>query len=82
MKILYITGDGDFTAKVVEKEYGIDKAIELCELINGSYILENDEIYAELKIYEFGEVDPKFIDFIVDKFIDYDSSKCTNFYII
>ena len=82
MKILYITGDGDFTAMIVEQEYGIDKAVELCESNNGSYILETDDLYAELKIYEFGEVDTKFIDFIVDNFIDYDSSKNSNFYII
>ena len=82
MRVLYITGDGDFTAMIVEEEYGIDKAVELCESNNGSYIIDTEDLYAELKIIEFGEVDPKFVDFIQDKFIDYDYSKYSNFYII
>ena len=84
VRVLFISGDGDFAAMSVEQDYGIDKAIQLCEENGGSYTIDDDEkrVYADLKIIEFGEVDPKFIDFIEDKFIDYDFAKNTNFYVI
>lgn len=81
MKLLYVTGS-DYSAMHISDEFGIEKAIKLAEENGGSYIVDNDEIYAELKILEFGEVDSNFISFIEDKFIDYDVSKGTDFFII
>lgn len=81
MKLLYITGD-EYSAMYVEKEIGINKAHELAAGNGGSYTYESETTYAEIYIKEFGDVDPKFVDFIQDNFIDYDQSKDTDFFII
>lgn len=83
MKVLYVTGS-DYSSLMFEndKYLSIEKAVKRCEENNGSFSIYNDEYSADFKLYEFGEVDPKFIDFIEDKFIDYDHSKNSNYYII
>lgn len=48
--------------------------------INIPYVSENIEITCHHM--EFGPVDPKFIEFIRDRMIDYDYSKSVNFYIV
>lgn len=84
MKILYITGAGedDFGAMSVEQEIGVKEAYQLAKENGGSYTYETDETYADISIKEFGDVDPKFITFIRNEFIDYDNSKATDFHVI
>jgi hypothetical protein len=44
----------------------------------GVYHAENFSV----KVYEFLDVDPKFIDFVKREIVDYDHSKHSNFYIV
>lgn len=81
MKILYVTG-GDFAALDVSDNYGIDKAVKLAEVNGGSATIDEDGIYADITIQEFGRVDPKFVSFIFDNIQDYSISKDTDFFVI
>lgn len=78
MKILYIYGDDDYAALDFDKEIGIEKARELWE--KGQPLPLPEGVY--YKVQDFGDVDPKFIDFIRDKIQDYEDSKHSNFYTI
>jgi len=89
MKVLYVSGDRDFAALDFENK-GYDKPQKLQELWDEANRHENKKVaigieedyYIYGKAYEFGEVDPKFIDFMQDKFMDYDESKSSNYYIV
>lgn len=81
MKILFVTGD-EYSAMHVSDDIGISNAVKMAEENNGTFTIDNDESYAELSILEFGDVDPKFIEFIESKMIDYDNSKHTDFFVI
>jgi hypothetical protein len=81
MNVLIVTG-GDFSAMHVDDRIGVKEAYKLAKENGGNYVIDDDYVYAELSIREFGEVDPEFISFICDNFIDYDQSKDTDFFII
>jgi hypothetical protein len=81
MKILYVTGD-DYAAMYVEDDLGVDKAVKMTEDNGGKMTIDNDEVYAELSILEFKDVDPDFVDFVKHKIMDYDMSKHENFFVI
>lgn len=78
MKILWITGEGDFSAMEFEEAIGEEKAIAMI----GNKIDEDVELSEGIygRIIEFGEIDKKFISFIRNKVQDYDSAKQQNFY--
>jgi hypothetical protein len=38
----------------------------------------DEEIY--VKIFEFGDIDPEFVSFMYDEFLDYDASKAKDFH--
>jgi hypothetical protein len=81
MKILYVTGD-DYAAMYVEDDLCVDKAVKMTEENGGKMTIANDEVYAELSILEFKDVDPAFVDFVKHKIMDYDMSKHENFFVI
>lgn len=81
MKLLHVYGE-ECSAMFISDDFGIDKAYELAKQKGGQCVIQDDYNYAKVKILEFGEVDPKFIDFIADNFIDYDNSKNKDFFII
>lgn len=84
MKILYVTGN-DYSASNVKEKMGIEKAVKFAKDNGGSITVNNDEleIYdTDMTIFEFGEVDPRFVDFVLNELMDYDDSKHTNFYVI
>jgi hypothetical protein len=81
MKILYVTGD-DYAAMYVEDDLGVDKAVKMTEENGGKMTIANDEVYAELSILEFKDVDPAFVDFVKYTIMDYDMSKHENFFVI
>ncbi|MED4579068.1 hypothetical protein P9480_09930 [Bacillus atrophaeus] len=82
MKILWIRGEGDYDALEIEREVGVDEAFKLAAGNGGSYYLEGDAYSAMLYVKDFGPVDPKFVEFIRDNFIDYDRAKSEDFYVI
>ncbi len=83
MKILYVTTDGDYGATNFETtglsyEQTYEKA-----LANGGLLMEEYEGENYIfRAYEFGDVDPKFIDFVRNEIQDYDDSKHKNFYVL
>ena len=81
MKILLIEGDSDYAACTFEEEMGIEKAKELIK--EGKEInIETEESHFTGTVYEFGEVDEKFVNFVTSHIQDYDQSKHTNFYLL
>ena len=82
MKIIYITGDDDYSY-VLWEELSKKKKKNIIDKLNKTpgLRLEFDEAcYAEIK--EFKDVDPKFIEFIKHEIMDYDISKGTNFEVL
>lgn len=81
MKILHVYGD-EHSAMFVDDEFGVDKAYQLAKDNGGSYTINNEDGYAEVKIREFEDVDKKFIDFMKDNLCDYDQLKDEDFFIV
>lgn len=81
MKILEVFGE-DYAALTFEQDLSKDttKYSKLCEDNNGNYIDEDNGI--EFELHWFGEVDPKFIDWVRNSYQDYDDSKHHNFYVV
>lgn len=77
-KFIYVSGQCDFSALEME-ESG-----ELKELAKEMIIHNQKQIESEdgsiVILYEFGEVDDKFLDFMFTELLDYDSLKCSCLY--
>lgn len=87
MKIIYVYGGDDYGAMFFEQQYGTDdeslnRAIKNIEANNGKLTVYGEEINYVAEVLEFGEIDPKFVDFIKNNIQDYDDSKHTNFYLV
>ena len=81
MKVILVESDGDYGAMTFEQEVDESeyrKYFDLAKDAGGKY--EGDEWSVEA--HEFGEVDPKFVDFITNHIQDYDDSKHTNFFVV
>ncbi len=88
MKVLYVTGDSDYSVLIFEQA-GYDKPDKLRELWDKANnhknkqlslnIPEEDEL-VYFTAYEFGDSDSNFIEFLMDKFADYDDLKHHNWY--
>ena len=83
MKVIYVIGEGDFDALMFE-DSGIDfkKTYNKAMLEGGSTFFEIEGVEIEVYAKEFKNVDPEFIGFMYRHFIDYDMSKCSNFFIV
>lgn len=81
MKVLHVYGE-EYSAMFISDKFGIERAYKLAEQNDGFCVLEDENGYARVEILEFGDVDPTFIDFITDNFIDYDNSKNEDLFII
>lgn len=81
MKVLFITGD-EHAFMRVEQDFGLDNIKQMAEENGGTVTINNETIYAEASILEFGEVCPKFIEFIDSHLVDYDDTKATDYWII
>lgn len=77
---LYVAG-GDYSALSFEENYSEQEVYEKMVIAGETFkALDHDDYYIEVYIKEFEDIDPKFIDFIRDNFIDYDMAKDYNFY--
>lgn len=80
MKVLYVSGDdysaNDFENHVTENKLTFEEASKL-ETFLDEYGEETNIIVEEM---EFGDICPKFLDFIKNEVIDYDDSEHSNFY--
>lgn len=78
MKVLYVSGDGDFNASEFEKEF---KGKLVSDIIKS--IFDDDKDYDgefEMEVFEFNDVDPHFVQFVRNYIQDYDYAKSSNFY--
>ncbi len=78
MKLIYVTGSDDFAALKFESYFNGKPVKEIIERF-----FDNDEEHDgdfNMHLYEFGEIDPKFIKFVRHNIEDYDTSKNQNFY--
>lgn len=78
MKMIYVYGDDDYAALDFERYFNGKSVKEIIERF-----FDNEEEYDgdfEMKLYEFGEIDPEFIKFVCSSIQDYDQSKHENFY--
>jgi len=88
MRILYVWGDDDYHALSFEKSdltiKEIVESIDKGEWLDQSGIYEwsDNDNYFYVKILDFKDVDPAFIEFIINEIMDEDDMKHRNFYII
>lgn len=85
--VLLVQGDGDYGAMYFEDNFDADTVYrDMVEEGVTEKTLTYDDGYGDedihVELYEFGEVDRSFVDFMVNEFIDYDSSKYKNFFIV
>lgn len=89
MKMIYLYGESDFSALDFEKSKPIsvnglyDLAVENGGKVEYEYTDAegyDDTLY--VSAYVFGEVDPRFIDFVRNNIEDYDRAKAATFYIV
>ena len=83
MKVLTVSHGEDFDAMMFEQQYTIDLNL-WNRVVSGEKISVTcgDETYdINVTPYEFGAVDPAFVAMVRD-FIDYDSSKSSDFFLI
>jgi hypothetical protein len=73
-RLLMVSG-GDFSALEFSREHSGKK---VSDIIDNLSEYEGDEF--DLEVYEFGEVDPKFVSFVKQSVMDYDQKKDTNFF--
>jgi hypothetical protein len=80
MKIAFVQGDDDYGAMTFEDDFGgIEKLKAMSE---GKIPCEDEDGEWRVTFHDFGEVDPKFVDWIKLEIQDYDDSKHKNFYIV
>jgi len=86
-KVLLAYGDGDYGAMDFEEKFKVkDVYAEMLENNVTEIDLIHDCGYGDEEIHvtlhEFAEVDPEFVGFIFEEFMEYDNSKAKCFYIV
>lgn len=90
-KILHVWSGDEYAALTFEQSPESDNLSSIWEKAykakdnTVTLMIKNcDEVEDEIDVraYLFKDIDPKFIDFLHDRFIDYDDSKHENFYVI
>ena len=86
MKVLYVSGGDDYHFLTFEQqdESVKQEVIAKCESEpdkTHSFSIEEDDSYFYAKLIEFGEIDPKFIEFL-ESIKDHDASKHSNWIVI
>lgn len=78
---LKVSGDYDYAAMDFSDHFDIDEVYQEMikeKVTEKTLFFEDNEIFIE--IYEFGEVDPEFVDFVINIYGDYDSMKANDFF--
>ena len=83
MKVLAVVNGDDYEALMFEQHFPI--TLETWNRVNNGEALcvdvGGETQVLDVEAFEFGDVDPEFIEFVRD-FIDYDQSKSSNFYVV
>lgn len=87
MKIIWVDGDEDYAVLDFENSPLSDQPFSrLFELAWNSpdhlYNYDDGERSFSIEALEFGIVDPKFVNFVVDRISDYDDAKHRDFFIV
>lgn len=83
MKVLFIYGDDDYSALNFEQSGMSKEEVYKIAMDNGSrFDFETEEGNFTVKVFEFGEVDVQFIQFIRSHIEDYDQSKHQTFHVV
>lgn len=89
MKVLWVTGDDDYAALTFEDDLDLANDEDLLRIWNEAWgkedktVLVGDDDEIECTAFEFGPVDPKFIEFLTDHDMpDYDQAKHSTFYVV
>ena len=86
MKIIYISGQSDFSAIDMEESgelKSLTKALVTANILTNGLVNEIESYDGSIvKLLEFGEVDKEFIKFVRDEIVDYDLSKQSDFYLL
>lgn len=83
MQVLYVHSDDDYAALNFEEKMNVDGAVkQLTDSGKKSILYKDDDCTFTVDLLEFGEIDPKFIQFLQSEILDYDASKHNNFYIV
>lgn len=81
--VLWVTGD-DYAAVYFEREYNHERQIALIKRLlkedSGSDELKLEQAEVEIKLDQYGAIDPEFVKFIRYNIQDSDDVKHTNFY--
>jgi len=81
MRILIIDGEGDYDALEFENKYKGASVFDIIENLEDYKAKESKDEFWSLRVKEFKDIDPKFIDFVRLEVQDYDYSKSNNFYL-
>lgn len=80
MEIVYVNGECDFSAMDMEDSGELETLVK--EMVSKGITITESEDGSEVRIIEVGEVDQRFIDFVIDNIADYDLSKQSKFYLL
>lgn len=82
MKVLWVTSDCAGAAGF-EEHFDAEEIASRLTVGGEAKVFEAEgEYYFEAKLLEFGDVDPKFIEFVQSQVQDYDQKKDCNFYVV
>lgn len=89
MKILYVSGGGDYTASAFEEEFNQVPVSKLLDEIDSGDLKLESEMVLDGELYDvwFKVIDlpqtpsKEFLSFIRDEIQDYDQTKHSNFYL-
>lgn len=79
MRMVYVYGD-DYAAIEFEKRFRKRKVSDIIPEVFPGDSTYYDGGGFELSLYEFGEIDINFTQFLIDEILDYDMLKHSNFY--
>lgn len=86
MKIIYVSGQCDFSAIDMEESgelKPLTKALVTANVLTNGLVNEIESSdKSTVKLLKFGEVDKEFIKFVRDEILDYSLSKQSNFYLL
>lgn len=84
MKMIYVSGDGDYAAIAFENFFNRKSVKEIIDTEftenTSSISYETDDGDFEIELYDFDVIDPEFISFVRREVLDYDMAKHSNFY--
>lgn len=80
MEIVYVNGQGDFSAMDMEDSGELKQLVS--QMVKDGITSTESEDESTVSIIEVGEVDKRFINFVRNNIVDYDLAKMSEFYLL